>query len=417
MKLCRWVNCVCIDPRTWSVQPLFEEVMKDLSRVVHHPAVSHEGFASLTVPTYRASTIVFDDAESYANRKYRGPDGYTYGLHGTPTTRTLEAQLTLLEQGERTAIVPSGQAGIAVVLTTVLLPGDKVLLPDTAYPPAIGFAKNFLAARGIDHEIYDPLIGAGIAGLIDARTKLVWVESPGSTTMEFQDIPAIVQAAHAKGALVGCDNTWGTPLYFKPLAHGVDFSVQALSKYVGGHSDLLMGAISVRDIPLHRRLKDTMRMLGIGVSPDDCALALRGLETMGVRLAHMGKTAAEFAQRLDGMPAVERVLHPSLPTCPGHDIWARDFAGASGVFSVVLKPATEALLSPALTAMKIFAIGASWGGTRSLVAPMSVKNDRVVRPWLEDGTILRISVGLEDPEDLWNDLEQLFAELAKAVAA
>ncbi|MDX2142474.1 MAG: cystathionine beta-lyase [Rhodospirillaceae bacterium] len=385
--------------------------MKDLTTVVHPPAVSHEGFASLAVPTYRASTIVFDDADSYANRKFRGPDGYTYGLHGTPTTKTLEAQLTTLEQGERTVIVPSGQAGITIVFLTVLMPGDKVLIPDSAYPPVRGFCVNYLKPRGIDHEVYDPMIGAGIRALIDKRTKLVWVESPGSTTMEFQDVPAIVAAAHEKGALVGADNTWATPLLFKPLAHGVDFAMEALTKYVGGHSDLLLGSITVRDVVLHRRLKDTTRMIGIGVSPDDCALALRGLQTMGVRLAHIGRVSTDIAARLARQPAVDRVLHPALTSCPGHAIWKRDFTGASGVFSVVLRQHDERALKAALSDMRVFAIGASWGGTRSLIAPMSVKEDRVVKPWADDGPILRISVGLEDPEELWADLEMLCRRL------
>ncbi|MBA3895862.1 MAG: cystathionine beta-lyase [Sphingomonadaceae bacterium] len=390
--------------------------MKDRSRVVHHPEVSHEGFQSLAVPTYRASTIVFDDAAAYTARKYRGPDGYTYGLHGTPTTRTLEAQLSAIEGAERTIITPSGQCAITVVFLTVLKPGDKVLIPDTAYPPVRGFCLNYLAERGIDHEVYDPLIGGGIGELIDDRTKLVWMESPGSTTMEFQDIPAITAAAKARGVLTGCDNTWATPLLFKPLAHGVDFSMDALTKYIGGHSDLLLGSISVADVALHRPLKDTMRMIGIGVSPDDCQLALRGLETMGVRLAHISRVAAEFAQRIDGLPGVERVLHPTLSSCPGAEFWKRDFAGATGVFSVVLKPETEPLLEAALSSMKIFAIGASWGGTRSLVAPMSVKNERVVKPWTEEGAILRLSIGLEDVGDLWDDIERLFGALVPQAA-
>lgn len=385
--------------------------MKDLSRVVHHPPVSHSGFASLTVPTYRASTIVFDDAKAYAERKRRGADGYTYGLHGTPTTRTLEAQLTALEQAERTVLVPSGQAGITIVMLTVLLPGQKVLIPDTAYPPVRGFCVNYLKPRGIDHEIYDPLIGAQVADLIDERTALVWIESPGSTTMEFQDVPEIIRVAHEKGVLVGCDNTWATPLLFKPLARGADFSVEAITKYVGGHSDVLMGSISVRDIALHRRLRDTTRMIGIGVSPDDCALALRGLETMGVRLAHMGRVATEIAQRLASFPAVDRVLHPVLPSCPGHAYWKRDFAGSSGVFSVVLKSGTDSMLETALSAMQIFSIGASWGGTHSLIAPMDVRADRLFTPWAQEGPILRISIGLEDAEDLWLDLETFFRSL------
>lgn len=387
--------------------------MRDLSRCVHHPAVSHEGYASLGVATYRASTIVFDGPESYGSRSARGPDGYSYGLHGTPTSRTLEAQLTALEQGERTVLLPSGQAAIAAVMLTTLLPGDHVLIPDSAYPPVRGFCVNYLAPRGIRHTVYDPMIGARIAGLIDAQTRLVWVELPGSTTMEVQDIPAITAAAHDRGALVGCDNTWATPLLFKPLSHGVDLSMQALTKYVGGHSDLLMGAVSVRDLALHRRLKDTMRMLGIGVSPDDCSLALRGLETMGVRLAHTGRVAFDFARRIAALPGVARVLHPGLPGCPGHDVWQRDFGGASGVFSVVLRPTSAEVVSRALGGLKTFSIGASWGGTRSLVVPMSVTGDRIAVPWPDPTPLLRMSVGLEDPEDLWADLAAVFGRVAE----
>lgn len=386
--------------------------MHDLTLCVHHPAVNEEGYASLAVPTYRASTIVYEDAESFAKRKYRGPDGYSYGLHGTPTTRRLEAQLTQLHAGVRTVLVPSGQAAVTVVLLSVLMPGDKVLIPDTVYPPVRGFCANYLKPRGIDFEVYDPMIGAGIAALVETRTKLVWIESPGSGTMEVQDVPAIAAAAKAKGALVGCDNTWASPLLFKPLAHGVDFATEALTKYIGGHSDLLLGSITVADLDLRLKLKDTLRMLGIGVSPDEAQLALRGIETLGVRLAHMGRVSEEFARRLEALPAVERVLHPALPSCPGHAFWKRDFAGSSAVFSIVLKPGAEARLGPALSAMKVFAIGASWGGTRSLIAPMAIKGDRTVTPWQAQGEVLRISVGLEDPADLWADLDGLFSALA-----
>ncbi len=386
--------------------------MKDLSRVVHRPSVSHEGFSSLAVPTYRASTIVFENAEEYANRKTRGPDGYTYGLHGTPTTKTLEAQLTALEGGERTVIVPSGQAGITIVFLTVLRPGDKVLIPDTAYPPVKGFCVNYLEPRGIHHEVYDPMIGGEIDALIDETVKLVWMESPGSTTMEFQDIPAIVAAAKAKGVLTGCDNTWATPLLFKPIAHGVDFSMEALTKYVGGHSDILLGSITVNEVKHHRALKDTTRMIGIGVSPDECALALRGIETMGVRIKHMGEVSTDFARRIREFPGVRKVLHPTLPDCPGHEYWERDFAGANGVFTVVADPIDEHVLGDALSSMKIFSIGASWGGTHSLIVPMSISRECSATPGGEDGVLLRISVGLEDKDELWEDLDTLFKTLA-----
>lgn len=391
--------------------------MQDQTLCVHHPAVSQEGYASLAVPTHRASTIVYPDAASFAARKYRGPDGYSYGLHGTPTTRTLEAQLTLLHGGVRTVLVPSGQAAVTVVLLSVLMPGDKVLIPDTVYPPVKGFCANYLAPRGIEHAVYDPMIGAGIADLIDARTKLVWVESPGSGTMEVQDIPAIVKAAKAKGVLVGCDNTWATPLLYKPLAHGVDFVAEALTKYVGGHSDLLLGSVTVGDLGLRQKLKDTLRMVGIGVSPDEAALALRGLETTGVRLAHMGRVSEDFARRFTRSPAIAEVLHPVLETCPGHVVFKRDFAGSSGVFSLVLKPGLEAHLDAALGALKVFAIGASWGGTRSLVAPMAIAGDRQLSDWSARGTVIRLSIGLETVDDLWSDLQAFLNVLETANAA
>lgn len=385
--------------------------MRDLTQCVHHPRVSHDGFSSLAVPTYRASTIVYHDAETFSKRHQRGFDGYTYGLHGTPTTRTLEAQITQLHGGVRTILVPSGQAAVTAIMLSVLLPGDKVLIPDHVYGPVRYFCRDYLAPRGIDHVVYDPLIGSGISDLIDAKTKLIWVESPGSGTMEVQDVPAIIKAAKARGVLVGCDNTWATPLLFKPLAHGADFAVEALTKYVGGHSDLLLGSITVADLDLRQKIKLVLRDLGIGVSPDEAAMALRGLETMGIRVAHIGRVSEEFAHSLLLSPAVERVLHPALPSCPGHEFWSRDYKGSTGVFSIVLKAGVDHLVGEALNALKVFAIGASWGGTRSLIAPMAIKADRTVNEWSADGIVLRISIGLEDPDELWSDLDGILQRL------
>lgn len=385
--------------------------MHDLTLCVHHPAVSHDGFASLAVPTYRASTIVYDDSESFARRKQRGPDGYSYGLQGTPTTRTLEAQITALHGGVRTVLAPSGQGAVALVMLAVLVPGDHVLIPDTVYPPVRDFCINYLTPRGITFTAYDPLLGEKIASVIDDRTRLIWVESPGSGTMEVQDLPAISRVAKARGVLVGCDNTWASPLLFKPLAHGADFVVEALTKYVGGHSDLLLGSVTVADLELRQKLKDTLRLLGIGVSPDEVSLALRGIETMGLRMAHTGRVAEEFARRLSKQPSVERVLHPALPGCPGHDVFKRDFKGGSAVFSIVLKPGAERHLDAGLSALNVFALGASWGGTRSLVAPMAIKEGRTATVWASEGTVLRISIGLEDPDELWRDLEKLLGAL------
>ncbi|MGX5733331.1 cystathionine beta-lyase [Bosea thiooxidans] len=388
--------------------------MHDLTLCVHHPAVNEEGYASLAVPTHRASTIVYPDGASFMARKCRGFDGYTYGLHGTPTTRALEAQLTALHGGVRTVLVPSGQAAVTIVMLSVLMPGDKVLIPDHAYPPVRSFCADYLAPRGIAYGVYDPMLGAGIADLIDDTVKLVWVESPGSNTMEVQDVPAIVAAAKGRGALVGCDNTWATPLIFKPLEHGADFACEALTKYVGGHSDLLLGSVTVKDMALRQKMKEILRGFGIGVSPDECQLALRGIETMGLRVTHMGKVSEDFAHRLVSHPVVERVLHPALPCCPGHDIWQRDMGRSSGLFSLVLKPVDEAAMSAALSSLRIFAIGASWGGTRSLVAPQVVAQDRTATRWEYQGPLLRISIGLEDPEELWADLGRLLDVLEQA---
>ncbi|MGV0819837.1 trans-sulfuration enzyme family protein [Martelella sp. AMO21009] len=385
--------------------------MRDATKSVHHPKISEEGYAALGVPTHRASTIVFPDAEAYATRSQRDLDGYSYGLHGTPTQRVLEAQLTALENGLKTVILPSGQAAIAVVLLSCLKPGDHVLVADNAYPPVIGLCRNFLEPRGIEWSVFEPGIGAGIEGDVRDNTRLIWMESPGSTTMEIEDVPAITAIAKRRGILTGIDNTWATPLLFKPLDHGVDFSMQALTKYPGGHSDLLMGSVSVNDLGLRKALRDTMRMLGFGVSPDAVQLVLRGLETMAVRLAHVGRVAGEIAAELENRD-VGPVLFPALASSPGHAIWKRDFTGASGLFSVVLPVEQEARLDAALNGLRYFAIGASWGGTRSLIAPMSVKTSRQMPHPHKDRIILRVNIGVEDPSDLREDLDGFFTALA-----
>ncbi|MDJ1158666.1 cystathionine beta-lyase [Chelatococcus sp. SYSU_G07232] len=385
--------------------------MRDATRCVQAPAIDADGFASLTVPVQRASTITFPDAPSFARRHERGHDGYTYGLYGTPTTRALEAQIAMLEGAAGVALTPSGQAAVTTTMLALLKPGDHLLIPDSVYPPVRAFADGFLAALGVRTTYYDPLIGAGITAFIEAATRLVWVESPGSGTFEVQDVPAIVAAAHARGLLVACDNSWATPLLFRPLAAGADLSILAVTKYLSGHSDLLMGSIAAPDKALLHRVKDTTRILGLGVSPDDCSLALRGLQTLAVRLRHVGAAAIDLALWLERQRDVERVLHPALPGCPGHPVWERDFKGASGVFAVVLAPAVTPRLDAALGRLDIFRIGASWGGTHSLIAPMDVSGQRTVVPWTERGPLLRLSIGLEDPEDLKADLARFLAAL------
>ncbi|MCR4264759.1 PLP-dependent aspartate aminotransferase family protein [Nitratireductor sp. ZSWI3] len=386
--------------------------MRDSTLTVHHPAVAEDEFASLCVATHRASTIVFENAEAYATRGDRDLDSYSYGMHGTPTQRVLEAQITALEGGCKTVILPSGQAAVAVVFLSVLKPGDHVLIAETAYPPVNGLCRDFLSTLGISWSTYPPGSGPEIERFATASTRLIWMESPGSTTMEIEDVPAIVAYARRRGILTGIDNTWATPLLFKPLAHGVDFSMQALTKYPGGHSDILMGSVSVSDPALRKGLRDIMRMLGFHTAPDAISLALRGLETMALRIAHCGRVAGEIATEIAARYPVE-VLSPILPDNPGHEIWKRDFAGASGLFSVVLPEAWEERLAIALDGLEIFAIGASWGGTRSLIAPMAISGHRTTPDPRNERIILRLSIGIEDPEDLRTDLRRFFERLAR----
>lgn len=391
--------------------------MNDLTRCVITPKVKMEGFDPLGPAIHRASTIVFENAAAYANRLERGPDGYSYGLYGTPTTRTLERKLSELERGGRTLLVPSGQAANTIAMLAFLRAGDKVLIADTVYPPMRDFADSDLPKFGVTVDYYDPTSPAEVERLIDERTRIVWCESPGSTTMEIQDLPKIAQIAHRYGALVGCDNTWATPLNFKPLMHGADIVTEALTKYVSGHSDVLMGSLSVSDEAHFLTIRSSMGRLGIGVSPDDASLVLRGMETLGVRMKHAHEGAMAAIDWLQGHPLVERVLYPALADCPGHDIWRRDFLGASGVFSVVFVPEAVEHVSAALDALETFAIGASWGGTRSLIAPMPVKVNRTATKWAGDDLVLRVSIGLEAQEDLMADLQRMLRAIEMRIAA
>lgn len=367
------------------------------------------GFDSLVVPVHRASTVVFPTVAAYQRRREAIYDGFSYGLYGTPTSRALEIRIALLEGAERAIVVPSGFAAIVLTTLASVANGQRVLFPDNAYDPVRPFATQFLAKLGIRSTFYDPLIGAGVAALLSDDVGLVWVESPGSVTMEVQDVPAIVAAAHAKGILVAADNTWATPLRFKPLARGVDFSVCALSKHLSGHSDVVMGAVSVGDQTLYRRLKDFSRFLGYGVSPDDCSLVLRGLDTLPIRLNQGEANALTLAEWLQRQPYVREVRHPALDSNPGHEHWRRDFSGSTGVFSVLLEDWTRTRLAEAVEALELFAIGASWGGTHSLVAIFDSPPLRSATDLGHDGPMIRLSIGLEHVEDLQADLAQGFA--------
>lgn len=388
--------------------------MDDQTKCVQIPGVSSEGFASLTVPTYRASTIVYDTAKAFRRRSENFFDGYAYGLYGTPTTRVLEAQLATLDHATRAILVPSGLAAITLTNMALLRPGDEVLVPDSAYAPVRQVCRELLAPLGISARFYDPLLGADIAGHLTDATRLIWVESPGSLTMEIQDIPAIAAAGRARGVLTAADNTWATPLLFKPLDYGIDIAIQAASKYIIGHSDVLMGVLCTRDEALFRRLKTHSKLLGYGVSPDDCALAIRSLPTLSVRLHQSERSAAAIMNWLARQPELHQILHPSRPDHPGHNVWRRDFAGGAGVFSVLFKPMPEPALNALLDALRIFQIGASWGGAHSLVAPADPQPLRTARRWSYEGALVRFSIGLESPDDLIADLEHAFFVLRAA---
>lgn len=390
--------------------------MDDETICVTKPTIAFDGYDSLAAPTCRASTIPFADADAYASRLDRGDDGYVYGLYGTPTHRYLESKICALERGHRTLLVPSGQAAAALVMLSVLEAGQSVLIPDTAYPPVRDFAVRDLNRIGVQAAFYDPTDLDTLSELITSDTGLVWVESPGSTTMEFQDVARIVEIAGAKDVLVGCDNTWATPLLFKPLEHGADISAEALSKYIGGHSDLLMGSISVRDPRLGSRIKATLGRLGIGVSPDDCYLVLRGLETLGVRLKRAGDVAQVMAEWIAQQPLVERVLHPMFQDCPGHEVWRRDYTAASGVFSVLLREEAVSHVYSAMNSLETFVIGASWGGTKSLLVPMPISQHRTVVPWEGPDLVLRLSIGLESENLLKQDLERFFGTIESLIS-
>jgi cysteine-S-conjugate beta-lyase len=379
-------------------------------------AARRNPFAGLATPVVRTSTVVFPDAASFDARYGDFYDGYTYGLFGTPTSKALEDQLCALSGASRTLLAPSGQAALSLIFTTFLKPGDHVLVPDSVYGPVRGFASGWLAAWGVAVGFYDPCIGGGLAGLLRERTRLVLVESPGSNTMEVQDVPAISSAAHAGGAIVAADATWATPLHFDAFRHGVDLTVEALSKYASGHGDVLMGAIATRQEPLYRRLKDMTRIFGLGVSPDDCSLVLRGLQTMPLRVERSAASALRIAEHLAARPEISRVLHPALPSDPGHALWRRDFKGASGVFSLLLADGLKGLENAFVDALTLFALGASWGSARSVVAPQDPSSGRTATRW-PHGKLIRLSIGLEEPDDLLTDLDAAFAHIRRLAAS
>lgn len=377
------------------------------TRLLHPDAGAPPGFVSLATPVFRGSTTLFDKAEDIQDTWNHDEAPYTYGLYGTPTTLELAARLAELEGARRCFITPGGQAALVLVYVACLSAGEHVLVPTTVYGPSRAFANRVLRRFGVEVEYYDPHEGAAIASRIRPNTRLVWCESPGSITMDVQDVPAIVAAAHARGVVVALDNTWAAGVLFKAFDHGVDISVQALTKYVGGHSDLLLGSVALRDEELYQRLGVVHQDLGMAASPDDCSLALRGLQTLFVRLQAIEASAMHVATWLSERPEIETVLHPALPSCPGHEIWRRDFTGSSGLFSLVFRePISRREIQDAMDRLELFRMGYSWGGVSSLaVVPDLAEAPNASR---FGDRLLRLHVGLEDPEDLIADLQQAF---------
>ena len=374
------------------------------TKLIHSDAQAPEGYRSLATPTYRGSTVVFPEAAAATDAWDQYEAGYTYGLYGTPTTLELAQRICELEQGYRTIITPGGQCAISLINLALLKSGDHILVPESIYGPNRKLANDVLRRFGAQVTYYPPTIGGGIASLIQPNTRLIWCESPGSVTMEVQDVPAIAEAAHKAGALVVLDNTWSAGVYFDAFAHGVDVAMQALTKYVGGHSDLLLGSVTVRDKAIYRQLGAIQKLLGCAASPDDCSLALRGMKTLAVRLEAIGSSALTIARWLAARPEVELVLHPALASCPGHDIWQRDFTGASGVFALVIrKDTTKDQVAKFVNSLKLFKIGYSWGGVTSLAVAYDFTHYKG-RPSYQH-RIVRLNIGLEATDDLIADLQ------------
>jgi cystathionine beta-lyase len=357
-------------------------------------------------PVVHGSTVLYPTADDL--HAHRGE--FQYGRRGTPTTKALQQLLAALEgpQCAGVGIAPSGLSAITTTLLAVLKAGDHLLVCDNAYRPTRNFCNGVLARYGVETSYFDPLIGAGIVASFKPNTRAVLVEAPGSQSFEMPDIPAIASVAHARGALVIDDNTWATPLYHRSLEHGVDISIQAATKYIGGHSDIMFGTISAnaKAWPL---VAEAIQLLGICAGPDDVFLAIRGLRTLAVRLAQHHQSGLAMARWLAARPEVIRVLHPALEDDPGHAIWKRDFSGASGLFSIVLQPKPQAAVDALLDAVELFGMGYSWGGFESLVIPFDCASYRTATTWAPGGPSLRLHIGLENIEDLKADLERGFA--------
>ena len=365
---------------------------------------AEHGFVNPAV--YHGSTVTFPSVQALHDKT----QAYVYGRRGTPTSRAVEEAVALVEGGHNAKMAPSGMAAISIALLSFLKAGDHLLMVDTAYNPARQFCDGLLKGLGVETTYYDPLIGRGIASLIRPTTRVVYTESPGSQTMEVQDLPAIAEAAHKAGAIVMIDNTWGAGHYFKAFEHGADISIQAATKYLVGHSDAMMGTVTCNKATWEP-FKEAYEQMGQFAGPDDMYLTLRGIHTLDVRLERHMKNAISVAEWLRGRPEVETVLYPALSNAPGHELWKRDFKGASGLFSVVLKPCGAKAEAAFLESLMLFGMGYSWGGYESLVVPF--KPYRTATNWTAEGPCIRFHIGLENPDDLKADLAEGFAALKR----
>ena len=360
-------------------------------------------------PVYHASTVTFPTLEEFETRDKPPYCGPQYGRSGTPTQFAFEEAVTALHEGHKSVAYPSGLAAIAGAMNTFVKNGDHVLVADTVYGPTRGrVSGNILARAGVEVEFYDPLIGAGIKDLVRGNTTVVYMESPGSMTFEVQDVPAMTEALKGTGVVTLIDNTWASGYFFKPLAVGVDVVIQAATKHSVGHSDAMLGTVTVATEEHYQAIKGMANSYGYHAAPDDCYLGQRGLRTIGVRLEQHYKNALEVATWLQGRDEVQRVMYPALPNDPGHELWKRDFTGASGLMSVELVDAPKAAVAAMLDGYDLFGIGASWGGYESLVLAGYPGKLRTARPWTGTGPVVRYHIGLEDPADLIDNLDEGF---------
>jgi cystathionine beta-lyase len=387
--------------------------MKKDTLLVHKGRRPGDNHGIVNPPVYHASTVISPTLAEFEAKDRKAFQGVQYGRTGTPTTFALEEAVTALYGGHKTVSLSSGLAAVSVSMLAMLKQGDHALVADNVYGPTrVRTCDGLLKRSGVDVTYFDP--ARSIGGLLKPETRVVFFESPGSLTFEMLDVPAIAAVAHDAGAVVLMDNTWATPLFFRALDHGVDIVIEAATKYIGGHADVMLGVVTVSTEEQFQRIKWTANALGNCPGPDDCYLGLRGLRTLSVRLERHQRNALKIAEWLQARPEVDRVLYPALPDDPGHDLWKRDFTGASGLFGVVLKGVSKDAVAKMLDGMDLFAMGASWGGYESLMIPTDPGRYRSASEWPPAGPSLRLHIGLEDLDDLIEDLEKGLGRLTSA---